>query len=99
VVVLAGVALGAALLVGTVQLGSAARDRARLAAAADLTALAAVTGGRDAAVAVAAGNGVILASLATTGDRTVVTVAGRGGAARASAKPSEAQRGRGGPRG
>jgi hypothetical protein len=89
-VVLAGAtALSAPLCLGLGRLGSAAHLRARTDAAADLVALAAVTGGDGAAGRVAAGNGVTLVALEVRPDGGVtVEVAAGGTSARAAAAPA-----------
>ncbi|MEZ5237671.1 MAG: hypothetical protein R2716_01495 [Microthrixaceae bacterium] len=80
--------LAAALFVA--RLGEAAHRSARLQSSADVTALAAVTGGRGAAQAVAEANGTRLVSTEVRGGTTVVVVAdGRLGRSAAAADRSE----------
>lgn len=72
---LAVIALVAGVLTGLVRLGDAAHAAARTDAIADVTALAAVGGGRSAAVAVADASGGALVDLVGAGDDGVrVTV-------------------------
>ena len=83
--VLSAVTVAAVLVV--VGLGVSARDRARIGTVADVSALAAVTGGSAAAAGVASANGARLESLEVQGRTSTVVVTGAGHRAVASAAP------------
>jgi hypothetical protein len=82
------IAVGAVVLAGTVRVGAVVTDRARSDAVADLTALAAVTGGRPSAEAVAGANGARLVALGSDGSARTVVVEAVGVRARATAAPA-----------
>ena len=82
---LSAVTVAAVLVV--VGLGVSARDRARIGTVADVSALAAVTGGSAAAAGVASANGARLESLEGQGRTSTVVVTGAGHRAVASAAP------------
>jgi hypothetical protein len=84
----AGLLLSVALALGIAAVGDAAARRARVDAVADLTALAAVTGGDQGAALVASGNDAELRSLRRVDDLAVVTVAAGGAIGVAAARPA-----------
>jgi hypothetical protein len=83
----AALALAAALLLGVSRLGDAAVRRSRCDAVADLTALAAVTGGDGGAREVAGANGTSVVRIAASGSTRTVTVSAAGVESTASAAP------------
>jgi hypothetical protein len=83
----AAVALCAVVLAGTVRIGVVTTRRARADAVADLTALAAVTGGQPSADAVARANGARVVAVRVDGSIATVLVDADGARARASAAP------------
>ena len=92
-VVPAALAICAGCLAGVSRIGVAATGLARADAVADLSALAAVTGGVDAATDVAAANGARTLGVTTSGAVRTVRVRVDGIVASASAAPSVGGRG------
>lgn len=87
-VLLGAVVLAACVVVGVARVGAAAGNRARLDAAADLTALATVTGGESAGRRVAVANGAAVESIELHTDTVVVHVSAGGEVASAAARPA-----------
>jgi len=88
----AGVAVAVVCAVGVLRVGDAAARRARADAAADLSALAHVTGDLDAATAVARANGAVVTGHRRTGAARVVTIDLDGVVATAAARPAGSAR-------
>ena len=87
-IVVAGLATAITLALGVVRLGDVAAGQARADAVADLTALAAVTGGDAGAQQVARSNGASITAQRRVGSTEVVTVSLAGRSAMAAARPS-----------
>lgn len=85
---LGAVVLAACVVAGVARVGAAAGNRARLDAAADLTALATVTGGESAGRRVAVANGAAVESIELHTDTVVVHVSAGGEVASAAARPA-----------
>lgn len=85
----ATVAMCAMSVLGITRIGIVAGARARADAVADLTALAAVTGGRDAATSVAEANGARLVDLRNRGPVRTVVIGSASVTATASATASD----------
>ena len=86
------VVLVAMVLALVVRSGGAVASHARAQSVADLSALAAVTGGDDAALRSAAANGASVIGIRREGDAVTVAVRWRGLAASATAEPADEPR-------